>query len=58
MKKHEMHQMKIRIPMELRDWIADSAQENHRTMTAEVEFHLEKARIGSSQKEATNAATA
>lgn len=37
-------QLKVRfVSQELKDWIAEQAKINHRTLTAEVNYHLEKA---------------
>jgi len=37
-------QLKVRFgSQELKDWIAEQAKINHRTLTAEVNYHLERA---------------
>lgn len=39
-------QLKLRFSsQELKDWIAEQAKVNHRTLTAEVNFHIEKAML-------------
>lgn len=52
-------QLKVRFgSQEMKDWIAEQAKINHRTLTAEVNFHLEKAMLKQQeQEESNNAAT-
>lgn len=43
---------------ELKDWISEQAKINHRTLTAETNYHLEKAMLKQQeQEEPSNAAT-
>lgn len=41
---------------ELKDWIAAQAKLNHRTLTAEINYHIEKAMM-KQQEENQNAST-
>lgn len=43
---------------ELKNWIAEQAKINHRTLTAEANYHLERAMLKQrEQEESNNAAT-
>ncbi|WP_275098047.1 Arc family DNA-binding protein [Sedimenticola hydrogenitrophicus] len=37
-------QVKVRLPAELKDYIQETAGENHRTMNAEIVFRLEQSK--------------
>lgn len=37
-------QLKIRIPSELREWIGEIAEQNHRSLTGEIAFRLQESR--------------
>ena len=42
----ELPQVKFRVSSkELKNWIADQAKINNRTLTGEINFHLEQARL-------------
>lgn len=41
---------------ELKNWIAEQAKINHRTLTAEANYHLERAML-KQQEESSNATT-
>lgn len=48
-------QLKLRFSsQEMKDWIAEQAKINHRTLTAEVNFHLEKAMLKQHEQEELN----
>lgn len=52
-------QLKLRFSsQEMKDWIAEQAKVNHRTLTAEINFHLEKAMLKQQEREeSSNAIT-
>ena len=51
-------QLKLRFSsQEMKDWIAEQAKINHRTLTSEVNFHLEKAMLKQQEREESNNAT-
>lgn len=51
-------QLKLRFSsQELKDWIAEQAKVNHRTLTAEVNFHIEKAMLKQQERGGNKDAT-
>lgn len=51
-------QLKLRFSsQEMKDWIAEQAKANHRTLTAEINFHIEKAMLKQQEQEESNNAT-
>ena len=45
-------QLKLRFSsQEMKDWIAEQAKINHRTLTAEVNYHIENAMLKQQKKE-------
>lgn len=51
-------QLKLRFSsQEMKDWVAEQAKINHRTLTAEVNFHLEKAMLKQQEREEGSNAT-
>lgn len=42
---------------ELKNWVADQAKINHRTLTAEINYHIEKAMMKQQEREEANNAT-
>ena len=42
---------------ELKDWISEQAKINHRTLTAEANYHLEKAMLKQKNREGSGNAT-
>lgn len=48
-------QLKVRFSsQDLKDWIAEQAKINHRTLTAEVNYHLERAMSKQQEQEGEN----
>lgn len=51
-------QLKLRFSsQQMKDWVAEQAKINHRTLTAEVNFHLEKAMLKQQEQEESSNAT-
>ena len=51
-------QLKLRFSsQEMKDWIAEQAKINHRTLTAEVNYHIEKAMLKQQEQEGNQDAT-
>lgn len=42
---------------EMKDWIAEQAKANHRSLTAEINFHIEKAMMKQQEQEDKHNAT-
>jgi len=42
---------------ELKSWVAEQAKANHRTLTAEINYHIEKAMMKQQEREEVNNAT-
>jgi hypothetical protein len=46
------HQMKIRVPIPLKEWIDEQSRENRRSMNAEIVFRLEQCRAAGTKASA------
>lgn len=45
MSKRDDPQFKLRLPVDLKEWLASKAQANKRSLSAEIQFRLDQGRL-------------
>lgn len=48
------HQLKVRLPEDLKQWLGEQAQSNRRSQSAEIVFRLAKERTRQEEESASN----